>query len=329
LIGSEVVRAYHCAVVGDSFRHVKYQIVLAAVSAALLSTGLHAAGGSCLPRALTTAEKAMGKRVAAALLPLLPPAPPGWKIVDADHTDAASGTCLDSATKKMVPQPVSVLVSRKFMRTDPPAATPAAQPKPETPAAAPDANAEARAAALEQQINALKVKEQEASRAYTAARVKGDSEAQRKASQEAREHRAAQGPLQKELLEIRAAQRVQNNAASKASTDAAFARAKEELANRPVASVAILVNSDQASVRAAKVLTVPGVDLALRDSNGKSHLLFGKWKQFGSLAANPFDPSLPTTRVQDAIVDITGSDLVVEQLTMKLDLSTIRALIGR
>jgi hypothetical protein len=271
----------------------------------------------------------MGERVAAKLRPLLPSAPPGWKIVDADHSDVASGTCLDSATKKMVPQPVSVLVSRKFMRTDPPPATAAAQPKPVAPAAAPDPNAEARAAALEQQINALKVKEQEASRAYTAARVKGDSEAQRKASQEAREHRAAQGPLQKELMEIRTGQRSQREAANKANTDAAFARAKEELANRPVALVAILVNSDQATARAAKVVTVPGVDLALRDSGGKSHLLFGNWKQFGSLAANPFDPSLPTTRVQDAIVDITGSDAVTEELLKKLDLSAIRSLMER
>lgn len=300
-------------------------VAFAALSAVLVSGAAHvgAAGGSCLPRALTPAEKAMGDRVAARLRPMLPAPPPGWKIRDADLSDIASGTCLSSKTKKMEPQPVSILVHRTFLRTDPPAAPAAATPTAVAPAALPDPEAEARAQALEKQITALKVKEQEAGRAYTAARVKGDSEAQRIAIAEQREQRTAQGPLLKELSEIRTAQRLQREAQNKANTDAAFAHAREELANRPVASVSILVNSDQASARAAKPVTVPGVSLALHDTGGTTHLLFGNWKQFGTMAANPFDESAPTTRVQDVIVDITGSDAVTDQLLKKLDLTAI------
>jgi hypothetical protein len=302
-------------------------MTFAALSALLLSGAAHvgAAGGSCLPRALTRAEKAMGDRVAAQLRPMLPAPPPGWKVRDADHSDAASGTC--PSPKKMEAQPVSVLVRRTFVRTDP--AVPAATaPTPAAPPAPPDAQAEARAQALEEQITALKIKEQEAGRAYTAARVKGDSEPQRQAIAEQRKQRTAQGPLLKELSEIRAAQHVQRETQNKADTDAAFARAREELANRPVASISILLNSDQASARAAKVVTVPGVSLALHDAGGTTHLLFGNWTQLGPIAANPFDESAPTTRVQDVIVDITGSDGVTDQLLKALDLVAIRNVMG-
>jgi hypothetical protein len=304
------------------------QITVVALCASVILGPAHvrAAGGSCLPRALTPAEKAMGARAAARLGSLLPRPPAGWETRDADHSDIASGRCPSPKTKKMEPQPVSVLVRRTFLRIDAP---PAARPSTATPAAPPDPALEARAQALEKQITALKLEEQEAGRAYTAARVKGDSEAQRQAVAEQREHRAAQGPLLKELSEIRATQHSQREMENKASTDAAVAHARDELANRPVASVSILVNSDQVSARAAKPVTVAGVSLALHDAAGKTHLLFGNWTQLGPIAANPFDESAPTTRVQDVIVDITGSDAVTDQLLKALDVAAIRNLIER
>jgi hypothetical protein len=274
----------------------------------------------------------MGDRVAARLLSLLPAPPPGWKIRDMDLSDIASGNCPSPTTKKMTPQPVSVLVRRTFERTDPPPANTAATPSPAAPAAPvqPDAQAETRALALEQQITALKVKEQEAGRSYVAARVKGDSEAQKKAIEEQRGYRTAQAPFIKELSEIRTAQRLKREVQNKASTDAAVAHAREELANRPVAQVAILINSDQAVVRASKPVAAPaGVSLALRDSSGKTHLFLGNWKHLGNFAGNAFDEAAPTTRVQDAIVEVTGSDAVTDQLLKKIDLNAVTNLIER
>jgi len=57
-------------------------IVLAAPAAGMLlfPPASAASGGSCRPRTLTPAERQAGERVAARLRPLLPPAPPGWKI---------------------------------------------------------------------------------------------------------------------------------------------------------------------------------------------------------------------------------------------------------
>lgn len=307
----------------DRTRLVRSQITFAVLSAALVSGAaqLAAAGGSCLPRTLTPAEKAMGDRVAAQLRPVLPAPPPGWKIRDADLADIASGSCLSSATKKMVPQPVSVLVRRTFVRIDSPAATAAATPRPAALSGGPQA--EARAIALEQQITALKVKENEANESFTAARVKGDRQAQKEAIQQAHEYRMAQSAPLAELNQIRDAQHSQREIQNKANSDAALAHAREELASRPVASVSILVNSDQAAVRAAKPVTVAGVSLALHDAAGTTYLLFGNWKQFGTIAANSFDESAPTTSVQDVIVDITGSDAVTDQLLKKLDLTAI------
>ncbi|MDB5923328.1 MAG: hypothetical protein JWN13_2264 [Betaproteobacteria bacterium] len=306
---------------------------LAAASALLFASGVLAAGGSCMPRALAAAEKAAGERVAARLLPMLPPAPPGWKVRDQDRTDIASGSCLDSASKKMIPQPVSVLVIRSFLRDDP-APTPAsakaaaAAPVPATPAAA-GAEEQARAQALEHSIVELQRKEKDATTAYQAARRAGDSEGQKKASQELREYRAAMNPPRKELMELREGERRQREAQSKVSTEAAFARAEEELANRRVASVSLLTNSGQMQVRGSKPVSVAGVPLALRQARGATHLLFGDWKHFGNYAASPFDLSAPTTRVQDVSVRILGNDEVTTQLLGKIDLNAVRSVMQR
>jgi hypothetical protein len=288
-----------------------------------------------MPRALTPTEKEMGERVAARLLPMLPPAPPGWKVRDKDLTDIASGSCLDSATKKMVPQPVAVTVSRSFLRDDPAPvpvsakAAPASAPARSAAEQQARAQQEVRAQTLEQQIAELKRKEQGATAAYTAARRAGDSEAQKKASHESRELRAAMGPAQKELMEIRDGERRQRAAESKAHTEAAFAHQKEELANRRVASVSFDANSGQKQVRASQPVSIPGVPLALRQGMGATHLLFGDWKHFGNYAASAFDPSAPTTRVQDVSVRVVGNDEVTAQLLGKIDLNAVRSVLQR
>lgn len=305
-------------------------IALAGASAALLSSGALAAGGSCLPRPLTAAEKEAGERIAARLRKMLPPAPTGWKIRDEDRSDIAAGSCLSSATKKMVPQPVSVLVSRSFLSEGPAPATSSPKPAPiPVASAASGAEEQARAQALEQRIDELKRKVQDATAAYQAARRAGDSEGQKKASQESREYRAAMGPPQKELMELRGSERRQRDAESKAHTEAAFARSEEALANRRDASVHLYANSGQKQVRGSKPVSVAGVPLALRDGRGATHLLFGDWKHFGNYVLNPFDESVPTTRVQDMSVRIDGNNEVVGQLLGKIDLNALQAVVQR
>ena len=305
-------------------------VALGVAPALLLPSAALAAGGSCLPRALTDAEKNMGERVAARLLKMLPPAPPDWKVRDKDLTDIASGSCLDSNTKKMIPQPVGVTVKRSFLRDGPAPAPVAAKAAPAAMSSAGlGPEQQARAQALEQQVAELKRREQEAVAAYMAARRSGDSEAQKKASEQSRELRAAMGPPQKELRELRDVERRQRAAESKASSDAAFAHAKEELANRRIASVAFYANSGQKQVRASKPVSVPGVPLALYQGMGATHLLFGDWKHSGHYAASPFDLSAPTTRVQDVSVRIDGNDAVTAQLLGKIDLKALQALMQR
>jgi hypothetical protein len=303
---------------------------LAAMSAALLSFHAAGAGGSCLPRPLTAAEKEAGERIAARLRKTLPAAPAGWKAQGEDRIDITSGSCLSSATKKMVPQPISVLVSRSFLRDDPAPAPGSVKPAaaPAAPAAS-SADDQARAQALEQQLAELQGKEKDAVRAYQAARRAADSEGQKKASQESREYRAAMGPPHKELMELRRAESRQRDAESRAHTEAAFAHAKEELANRRVASVHLYTNSGQKQVRGSKPVSITGVPLALRDGRGATHLLFGDWKHLGNYASNPLDESAPTTRVQEVSVRLDGSDAVTEQLLNALDLNAIKSVMQR
>ena len=282
-----------------------------------------------MPRALTAVEKAAGERIAERLRKSLPTAPPGWKVRDEDLSDVAAGSCLSSTTKKMVPQPVSVLVRRSFLRNDPAPDAGSAVPKPAATAAAHSAEAQARAQTLERQIAELRRKENEATKGYMAARGAGDSEAQQKFRQEARDYRAAtQAPL-KELAALRDGERRQRDAESKAQTAAAFARAQEQLANRRDASVHLYANSGQKQVRGAKPVPVAGVPLALRDGRGATHLLFGDWVHLGNYASNPFDEAAPTTRVQDVSVRLDGNDAVTQHFLKAFDLLSIQAIMEK
>ena len=305
---------------------------LAAMAAAstlcVWSTAVHGVGGSCLPRALTAQEKQAGERVAAKLRPLLPPAPAGWKVDGADATDIASGSCLEGG--KSVPQPVSVQVRRSFVREGPPPAAAATEVPAARPAPGPDPQLQARVQALEQQLKELKRQEAETTAAYQAARRVGDSAAQKAASVRSREIRAAMEAPNRALMEIRDAERRQRQEANARLHEAAVAQTQASLANRRTAEVAITTNSGRALARASKVVTVPGVPLAISAPGHSTNLLFGTgWSHRGHEAFRAWDPGVPTWRVQDVNVLVAGNDEAMRALIARLDPAALNAVIER
>jgi hypothetical protein len=281
-----------------------------------------------LPRALTTQEKTAGERVAAQLRPLLPPAPAGWRVDGADATDIASGSCLENG--KSVPQPVSVQVRRSFVREGQPVAAPAPNLPAPRPAPARDAERQARAQALEQQINELKRQEVETTAAYQAARRVGDSPAQRAAIAKGRDiRRAMEAPL-KELQEIRNAERREREAENARLHDAAVAQTQATLANRRTAQISINTNSGRALARASRVVTLAGVPLAITQPGLSTSLLFGTgWIHRGHEAYRPWAPGVPTWRVQDVNVRVSGNEEVMGARISALDLPALNAVIER
>lgn len=303
---------------------------LAAASALLSSPVAHAVGGSCLPRALTAQETQAGERVAARLRPLLPPAPAGWKVDGEDATDIASGSCLDAATHKSIPQPVSVQVHRKFLREGPRPVAPATNVQAPRPAPAPDPRLRARVQTLEAQIKDLQRQEAAATAAYQAGRRSGDSAAQRAAIARSREIRLAMNPPRKELMDIRQAEHAKRTAENAALHEAAVAQTKASLANRRVAHVTINTNSGRALARASKVISVPGVSLAITEPGFSTSLLFGSgWTHQSHQAFRPWAPSAPTSRVQDVNVRVEGNEEAMRALIDALDLQALDALIER
>lgn len=283
-------------------------------------------GGSCLPRALTAAEKQAGERVAMKLRPLLPSAPAGWKVDGADATDIASGSCLEGG--KSVPQPVSVQVRRSFIREGQPPAAPAANLPAPRPAPAPDAQLHARVRALEQQVKELKRQEAETTAAYQAARRVGDSAAQRAAIARGRDVRRAMDAPLKELKEIQAAERQQRNAENARLHDAAVAQTQTALANRRTAHVSINTNSGRALARASKVVTIAGVPVAITQPGFSTSLLFGTgWTHRGHEAYRPWARGVSTSRVQDVNVRVDGNDEVMRALIGQLDFAALNEVI--
>jgi hypothetical protein len=283
-------------------------------------------GRLCQPRELTAAEKRAGEQVAERLRKSLPAAPAGWAVRD-ERSDVAAGTC--QVQGKAVPQPLSVTVSRSFVRKDAQSeggvAPQAAAPQPA--AAPPNPQRRARAAELEKQLAELQAKDREAGNAYRAARSAGDSAAQREASEASRRYRTEMAPLMKELRELRSEERQERNAAGEARTRAAQARMAEARANRRDALVSIHTNAGQAQMRGAQPFAHASVPLAFRDARGATQLLFGEWRQNGSFALSSLDEMAPATRVQDASVRIDASGDVAEQLLRGTDLEGVRSLV--
>ena len=306
-------------------------ILLAAIVAAFAlfpSTVVQGVGGSCLPRALTAAEKQAGERVAVKLRPLLPSAPAGWKVDGADATDIASGSCLEGG--KSVPQPVSVQVRRSFRREGQPPASPATNLPAPRPAPTPDAQLQARMQALEQQIKELKRQEAETTTAYQAARRVGDSPAQREAIARGRDIRRAMDAPLKELKEIQAAERQQRNAENARLHEAAVAQTQTMLANRRTAHISINTNSGRALARASEVVTITGIPLAITQPGLSTNLLFGTgWTHRGHEAYRPWAQGAPTSRVQDVNVGVDGNDEVMRALIGQLDFAALNGLIER
>ena len=306
---------------------IAFAAVAAAISLCVSSAVVSGVGGSCRPRDLTAQEKQAAEKVAAKLRPLLPPAPAGWKVDGADGTDIGSGSCRDHG--KSVPQPVSIQVSRNFIRDGPaPVAAPATVAAP--PSQAPDLELRARAKALEQRINDLKGRDAEAVAAYQAARRAGDSAAQKEASARSREIRAEMAAPTKALMQIREVERQQRNAASERSHETAVAQTAAMLKNRTRAHVAITANSGRALARASKVVTIPGVPFAITQPGATTNLLFGTgWVHHGHEAFRAWTAGVPLWRVQDVNVSIGGNDEVRQGLIDRLNVSFLNAVIER
>ena len=305
-------------------------VTVAAAAVLSSSSAAYASGGSCRPRALTAAEKQAGERVLARLRPLLPSAPAGWRIDGADATDIASGSCLDAKTHKSEPQPVSVQVRRRFVRDSPPPATAATPAPATTPRPAVDPQMQARTKVLEQQIAELKRQEQEIAAAYRAASVAGNSAAKQRASADSRELRIAMQAPQKELMQIREAERRQRAAQAAVLHETAVAQTKASLGNRRVTNVSLNANSGRALARASKVVDVPGTAMAIVVPGLSTNLLFGSgWTHMTHQAFRPWDPQAPLTRVQDVNVALDGPEEVMQALIRTLDLKALDALIER
>ena len=282
-------------------------------------------GRWCEPRTLSSAEKQAGERVAERLRNSLPSAPQGWAIAS-ERTDIAAGSCKAEATGKLVAQPVSIILTRSFMSSDPSAAAAVpAQSVPTRTAASPEARA--RAAELERSIAELKRREAEAVAAYQAARRGGDSAAQREATQASRQSRAEMAPLQQELMDLRRAESGRRGADSEARTRATQERMAQVRANRRDASVSIYVNAGQRQMQGAQPTTVNGAPRAFRDRSGATHLLFGDWRQSGSFAVATLEESGSTTRVQNIVMRIDGSEPVAAVLLRTSDLGAIGELV--
>lgn len=303
--------------------------IMTAAAVLLASPAGYASGGSCRPRTLTAAETQAGERVLARLRPLLPPAPAGWKIDGADAADIASGSCMDATPHKSVPQPVTVQVRRRFVREGPPP-TSAATPAAATPRTTVDPQMQARAKALEQQIAELKRQEQEIAAAYRAASASGNREAKQRATEDSRQLRLAMQAPQKELMQIRDAERRQRAAEAAVLHETAVAQTKASLANRRVANISLNANSGRALARASKVVEIPGTALAIAVPGLSTNLLFGNgWTHMTHQAFRPWDPKAPLTRVQDVNVGLDGPDEVMQALIRALDMKALDAVIER
>ena len=290
---------------------------------------LDAVGGSCRPRTLTKDEQLAAERVLARMRPLLPPAPPGWKIDKADTSDIGSGSCMNGKGTS-VPQPVSVMVARRFRRDSPPPTAPAAPPvAPQPSAPASDPQRQARIKALEQQIAELQRQEAAVTADYQAARRAGDSPAQRAATEKSREIRSAMSIPRKELMELRRAEHQDREVSNAQLHDRAVAQTQASLANRRVANVAIYTNSGRALSRASQVIAVAGAALAITQPGFSTNLLFGNgWTHARHEAHRAWETG-SLSRVQDVNVSLDGNAEVMAALIRALDMSALNALIER
>ena len=215
------------------------------------------------------------------------------------------------------------------MRDSPPPAA-AATPAPATTPRPVDPQMQARAKVLEQQIAELKRQEQEIAAAYGAASVAGNSAAKQRASADSRELRIAMQAPQKELMQIREAERRQRAAQAAVLHETAVAQTKVSLASRRVTNVSLNANSGRALARASKVVDVPGTAMAIVVPGLSTNLLFGSgWTHMTHQALRPWDPQAQLTRVQDVNVALDGPEEVMQALIRALDLKALDALIER
>ena len=288
-----------------------------------------AVGGSCRPRTLTSDEQRAGERVLARMRPLLPPAPPGWKVDKADTSDIGSGSCMDGKGTS-VPQPVSVMVARRFRRDSPPPTAPGTPPvAPPASAPASDLQRQARIKALEQQIADLQRQDAAVTAEYQAARRAADSAAQRAATERSRQIRSAMDIPRKELTELRRAEHQEREVSNAQLHDRAVAQTQTSLDNRRVANVAIYTNSGRALSRASQVVAVAGTALAITQPGLSTNLLFGNgWTHARHEAHRAWEPG-SLSRVQDVNVSLDGNADVMAALVRALDMSALNALIER
>lgn len=290
-------------------------------------------GRTCEPRAISPAERAAVERATSALRAALPPAPAGWKVRD-EQAQAGGTACEVEGEKGLVPQPIFVRVLRQYVRDgEPPRPEQAAASAPaQGPAAPDDPDAAARIRALEAQLADLKRSDQEAIAAFQAARRAGDAPAQAAARQRDQDLRLAMRPVQQELSTLRSAQHRARAVRSQELTQAAQSHAREVEENRRDASVSISLNLRQLDAGTdAESLDVPGASVALRDRQGRVHLLLGSWRytRDSGWAVATIDEHAAPPRVQTVAVQIDGNAGTVATLRAGVGLAGLKALVSR
>ena len=287
----------------------------------------------CEERPLDAAEQAAAARAASALRTALPDAPTGWKVLD--DTERVSAIACEVVGKtwapggKLVPQPVSVYVHRKYLRSGPPPAVSAETAPPPVKAAAAAGPDTARRKELEARLAELQRSRKDAVREYQEARQARDGAAQQTARRRDQELALAMRPVQEELSKLRRAESGARAAESEARTAVAVAHARAVEERRTDASVSITANLAWVQLHGAEVFDAPGADVAIRKSGGVV-LLVGPWS-FGrgeGAAGAKIDDSAPRTRVQTIAVEIAGNPAAAEALRGKIGVAGLRRLVG-
>jgi hypothetical protein len=288
----------------------------------------------CEERPLDAAERAAAARLQSAFRAALPDAPAGWTV--REDGERASAVACELAGKtwapggKLVPQPVSISVHRRYDRPAPPASAAAdAGPAPVKAAAAASGDP-ARRKELEARLDDLQRSRKDAAREYQEARRAGDRAALDAARRRDRELADAIRPVQEELSKLRRAQAGARAAESEARTAAAVAQRRAAEERRTDASVSITANLAAFQVRGAEALDAAGADVALRTTEGLA-LLLGPWR-FGrgdGAAIATLDASAPRARVQTIAVEIAGNAATAEALRDEVRLAALRPLVGR
>ena len=153
----------------------------------------------CEDRPLDAAERAAAARIVSAFRAALPVAPAGWAVVkDSERVSAVACETPGETWKpggKLVPQPVSVHVYRRYLRSAPSPPAAAAEPAPVAvkPAASPGVDP-ARKKELEAQLGELQRSRKDVQRDYLEARRTGDSAAQWAAKRREQETRPRDAP---------------------------------------------------------------------------------------------------------------------------------------